>query len=204
MSSVLGQVSYPVFVSGVFVFFMIASVFSFLVGLGLATRNSAVLRFFTFMNTELSTRRAMKPLTMPHYLEPTLLKHPKTLGVSIIFGAVTSILLMNEMDAVVFRPVYSDMFDIDTSEILADYTRRFLLIGNMLCVLVGLLVLFFPHLLTSVEDYTDKWFTLRKKTRPLYMPHLEVDKWVLAHPTVSGITLSIMSLGLCVSMYARL
>ena len=204
MNGVLSQVSYPVFVSGVFIFFIIASVFSFFVGVGLATRNPTVLRFFTFMNTELSTRRAMKPLTMPHYVEPTLLKHPKILGLAIIFGAITSIVLLNEMDFIVFRPVYSDMFNIDTSEILADYTRRFLLIGNMICVLVGLLVLFFPHLLTSVEGYTDKWYTLRKKTRPLYMPHLEVDKWVLAHPTVSGITLSIMSLGLCVSMYARL
>ncbi len=204
MFSILGQVSYPVFISGVFVFFILVSLFSFIVGFGLATRNATMLRFFIFMNKELSTRRAMKPLSMPHYVEPTLLRHPKMLGIGIITGATISILLLKGIDADVFRPMYLGTFDNDTTDILAAYTKSFLLLGNALCVLVGLLVLFFPHLLSSIESYADKWYTLRKKTRPLYMPHLEVDKWVLAHPTVSGVTLSIMSLGLCVSMYARL
>lgn len=204
MNSVLSQVSYPVFVSGVFVFFIIASLFSFIVGIGLALRSDTMLRFFTFMNKGFSARRVMKPLTMPHYVEPTLLRHPRMLGMGIIFGAITSILLLKGVDADVFRPVFIDNFDSDTTDILAGYTKSFLLYGNVLCVLVGVLVWFFPHLLSTVEAYTDKWYTLRKKTRPLYQPHLEVDKWVLAHPTVSGITLSVLSLGLSVSMYVRL
>ncbi len=204
MYSLLSQISFPVFVSGVFVFFILASILSFIVGIGLATRNAAMLRFFSFMNKEFSTRRAIKPLVMPHYVEPSLLKHPVMLGVNITLGAVISILLLNGIDAAAFHPVYLDSFDYKTAGILASYTKLFLLIGNGICVVIGLMVLFFPHLLSSIEAYTDKWYTLRKKTRPLYLPHLEVDKWVLAHPTVSGITLSIMSLGLCVSMYARI
>ena len=204
MNSILSQVSYPVFVSGVFVFFIIASVFSFVVGLGLATRSATMLRFFMFMNKEYSTRRALKPLAMPHYIEPAVFRHPLLFGLGITLGAIISIFFLTETDAVVFQPVYSDWFDFKTSEILADYTRTFLLAGNGGCVVIGLMVLFSPRLLSVVESYTDNWYTPRRKTRPLYMAHLEVDQWVLAHPTVSGITLSITSLVMGVTMYMQL
>lgn len=204
MSSILSQVSYPVFVYCVFVFFIFVSIFSFIVGVGLAMRNATMLRFFDFMNKGFSVRRVMKPLTMPHFVEPVLLKRSILLGVGIILGAATSIFLLREVDADVFQPVFLGPFSKEAAVILADYTRSFLLFGNAVCVVVGMLVLFFPHLLSSIEAYTDKWYTLRKQTRPLTQMHLEVDKWVLAHPTVSGVTLSILSLGLSVSMYVRI
>lgn len=204
MSSALSQISYPVFVYCIFIFFMIVSAFSFIVGIGLAIRNATILRFFNFMNKSFSTRRAIKPLTMPHFVEPVLLKHPTQLGVGIILGAPISIFLINDINADVLQPVFLGPFSYFTAAILASYTKSFLLIGNGICVVVGLLVLFFPHLLSSIEAYTDKWYTLRKQTRPLNQMHLEVDEWALAHPTVSGVTLSILSLSLFISMYARL
>jgi hypothetical protein len=208
MNHLIGQVSYPVFVSGVFVFFILASIFSFIVGVGLATRNAAMLRFFNFMNKSYSTRRItrpiIKPLTEPHFVEPVLLKHSRILGVSIVLGAITSIVLLKEIDSIVFQPMYSGSFSRETAEILAGYTRSFLLIGNALCIVVGVMLLFFPHVLSTIESYTDKWYSLRKQTRPLHESYIEVDKWVLAHPTVSGVTLSLLSLGLGISMYIRL
>jgi hypothetical protein len=204
MYNILGQVSYPVFVSGVFVFFIIASVFSFIVGVGLATRSATMMRFFNFMNKGYSTRRLIKPLTEPHYVEPVLLKHPTILGTAIILGAITSIVLLMGVDDIVFLPMYSGSFSKEAAGVLADYTHSFLLIGNALCVIVGAMLLFFPHVLSTVESYTDKWYTFRKQTRPLHESYLEIDQWVLAHPTVSGVTLSVLSLGLGISMYVRI
>ena len=204
MYQLISQVSYPVFVSCIFVFFILASIFSFVVGVGLAARNPAVLRFFSFMNKGFSTRRLIKPLTMPRYIEPVLLKHSLQLGVCIIAGAITSIWLLKDVDDIVFLPIYSGSFSRETATILADYTHSFLLAGNALCLHVGVMLVFFPRVLSIIESYTDKWYTFRKQTRPLHMPYVEVDKWVLAHPTVSGITLSLLSLGLGVSMYVRL
>jgi len=204
MYNILSQVSYPVFVSGVFVFFIIASLFSFMVGLGLATRSAAMLRFFIFMNKGYSTRRMLKPLVEPHFIEPVLLKRPGKLGIAITFGALASIWLLEEIDAAVFQPMYSGVFSWTTARVLAGFTHSFLLIGNVLCAGVGVMLLFFPRALSIVESYTDKWYTFRKQSRPLYEMHFEVDRWVLAHPTVSGITLSLLSLGLGVSMYMRI
>lgn len=208
MNHLIGQVSYPVFVSGVFVFFILASIFSFIVGIGLATRNAAMLRFFNFMNKSYSTRRItrplIKPLTEPHFVEPTLLKHPRMLGGGIVLGAIASIVLLKQVDAIVFEPMYSGSFTKEAAEILSGYTHSFLLVGNALCILVGMMLLFFPKVLSAIESYTDKWYSLRKQTRPLHENYIEVDKWVLAHPTISGVTLSLLSLGLGISMYVRL
>lgn len=204
MYHLIGQVSYPVFLACVFVFFILVSVFSFIVGIGLATRNERMLRFFTFMNTRVSSRRLTKPLTSPHFIEPVLLKRPRVLGACIIAGAAASILMLKGVDDYVFIPIYSDSFQDKTAEILAEYTHAFLLVGNAFCIGLGAMLLYFPQKLAALGRYTDKWLTLRKQTRILNEPVVDLDKWVMKNATVAGITLSVVSLGLGIWMYMRL
>ena len=204
MSSILGQIHYPVFLYCVILFFVLGSIFSFIVGVSYAMRNVTMLRIFDYLNKRISTRRMLKPIAMPRYIEPVLLKRPNLLGAGIILGAASSIFLLIGADANVFQHVYRGQFSYGVAEILSAYTKTFLLIGNGICVAVGLLILFFPHLLSSIEAYTDKWLTLRKQTRPLDQMHYGVDKWAMAHPTVFGTTLSILSLGLFATMYVRI
>lgn len=204
MFDFLGQVSYPVFIACVFVFFILASIFSFIVGIGLALRSARMLRFFDFMNKRVSTRQLMKPLAAPHYIEPVVLKRPGVLGAGILIGALISIWLLKEVDDIVFQPIYSGTFSMQTADILAGYTHMFLLVGNALCAGVGLLLLFYPEKLASIGRYTDQWLTLRQRTKPLHETYLDVDKWVLSNSTVAGITLSLLSLGLGIFMYMRL
>jgi hypothetical protein len=204
MYQLLGQVSYPVFIACVFVFFILASIFSFIVGIGLVTRNARMLRYFDFMNRRVSTRRLMKPLTRPRFIEPVLLKRPGLLGGAIIAGAITSILLLRQFDSIVFQPIYSGTFTIETADILAEYTRTFLLIGNGLCIGVGVLLLYFPEKLLAIGRYTDKWLSFRQRTRPLHEPYFDMDKWVMSNATIAGATLSVLSLGLGIWMYMRL
>jgi len=204
MSTILGQVSYPVFLYCVFTFFTLASIFAFIVGISLALRSETMLRLFAFMNESYSVRRAMKPLDMPHFVEPILLKHPDLLGIGILLGAAASIYLLMDIPAESFEPVFSGIFSYFSARVVADYTRLFLLIGNGVCVVVGLLLLFLPKCLSSLEVYTDRWYSLRKHTRPLNLMHFGIDNWVLTHPTIFGVTLSMMSLGMGVSMYARI
>lgn len=204
MYSYLGQVSYPVFIAGVFVFFILVSIFSFIVGIGLATRNKRMLRFFEFMNKRVSTRQLMKPLASPHFIEPVVLKRPGILGAAIILGAATAIAMLREVDDVVFQPLYSGMFPIETADILANYTHSFLIIGNVMCIAVGLLLVFYPEKLIAIGRYTDKWLTFRQRTRPLNVTYFDTDKWILSNATIAGVTLSVLSLGLGVMMYMRL
>lgn len=204
MPGILSEISYQVFLYCVFVFFIIASIFSFVVGIGLAMRNTTMLHFFDFMNRSFSTRKAIKPLTMPRFVEPVLLKRAGFLGACILLGAVTSIFLLWGIDSNVFLPLFNGAFSYFAALALASYTKSFLLIGNGICVVIGILMSFFPRLLAGIAAYTDKWLTLRRRTRKLHLMHLDVDNWVLEHSTLSGLTLSILSLSLGASMYARL
>lgn len=204
MYYLLGQVSYPVFIACVFIFFILASIFSFVVGISVATRNATMLRFFEFMNRRVSTRKLIKPLTTPHYIEPVLLKRPGILGGGIILGAIASILLLKEIDWMVFQPLYAESFALKTSYILAKYTHAFLLIGNGLCIGVGVLLLYFPQKLQAIGHYTDNWPSFRKQTRALNVTYFDTDKWVMSNATVAGVTLSVLSLGLGIWMYMHL
>jgi hypothetical protein len=204
MYNLLGQVSYPIFIACVFIFFILASIFSFIVGIGLATRNARMLRFFDFMNRRISTRQLMKPIAAPHFIEPVLLKHSGVIGAGIIVGAIASILLLNEIDAIVFQPMYAAYFPRQTAYILGFYTHAFLLIGNAMCIVVGVLLLRYPEKLKAIGRYTDKWLTFRQQTKPLHVTYFDMDKWVMSNATVAGITLSVLSLGLGIWMYMRL
>jgi hypothetical protein len=126
------------------------------------------------------------------------------LGGAIIAGAITSILLLRQFDSIVFQPIYSGTFTIETADILAEYTRNFLLIGNGLCIGLGILLMYFPEKLLAIGRYTDKWLSLRQRTRPLHEPYFDMDKWVMSNATVAGVTLSVLSLGLGIWMYVRL
>lgn len=204
MDNLLGQFSYPVFLYLLWVFFLIVSVFGLVVGLGLMTRSAVMFRLFESMNRWVSVRKMMKPLSTPYFIEPALMKRPAMLGMMVIPGATTAVVLLNDIPAEIFQPVFLGPMSYGSAVVLSQYTKDFLLIGNGICVLVGLLLLFAPRLLSRLENYADMWYSVRKRTQTLSQMHIEVDQWVLAHPTVSGITLTILSFGLGSSMYARL
>ncbi len=89
MNNLLGQISYPVFLYMTLLFFLIASAFSFLAGIGLAFRRRRARRLFDAMNRWISVRKMIKPLTMQHAAEPALMKQPLWLGGGIMLGAET-------------------------------------------------------------------------------------------------------------------
>src|SRR5512135_1326092 len=183
MNSLLSQVSYPVFLYLTFLFFLMGSVLSFFVGIALALRSEKALKFFELMNRWVSVRRMMRPLSVPHTVEPALLKRRITVGLLIVIGSMASILLL---DGTNLRPTLT-LFEgtLSAPELMgvADNLKGFLVVGNMVCLLVGLLILFFPRALSAVESYTDRLYSLRKNTIPLGKMHMEVDCWVLKHPT---------------------
>ncbi|TNC99507.1 MAG: hypothetical protein FD121_243 [Gallionellaceae bacterium] len=204
MNNLISQVSHPVFLYLTFVFFLIASTFSFFVGIALALRSKRALKLFDTLNRWVSVRKLMRPLSTPHYIEPTLLKRRTLLGVAIIVGAAVSIALLAEADLKPSLSLFEDGFTPQEISGVASNLKGFLLIGNLLCVCVGLSVLFFPKVLAAVEGYTDRWYTLRKRMLPLDKMHMEVDEWVLHHPTSVGITLSILSLSTVLLMLNQL
>lgn len=196
MNNLISQVSYPVFLYMTFVFFLIASVFSFFVGIALALRSKRALKLFDALNRWVSVRKMTRPLSTPHFVEPTLLKRRNLLGMAIIVGAAVSISLIAGADLSPSLALFEEGLTPQEIGGVASNLKGFLLISNLLCLLVGLSVIFFPKALATIEGYTDRWYTLRKRTLPLDKMHMEVDNWVLHHPTSVGVTLSFLSLSM--------
>ena len=204
MQTFFSQTSYQVFLHMLWVFFLIGSLFGLAVGLGLATRSPIMLRACKVMNRWISVRQLMKPIAQPYFVEPVLMKRPVLLGSVITPCALTSAFLINELPADAFQPVYLGLMNSLSAEAVSHYTKWFLLIGNALCILIGVSLIFAPQILSRLERYTDFWFSLRQRTKVLAEMHHQPDEWVLAHPTISGITLIVLSLGLAVVMSLRI
>jgi hypothetical protein len=193
MNNLISQVSYPVFLYMMFVFLLIAAAFSFVVGIALALRSEKALRFFDWMNRWISVRKMTRPLSVPHYIEPVLLKRRVLLGTVIIIGAMASIQLLAGADLRPALSLFDDNLTVPEIAGVAENLKEFLIAGNAICMLVGILIVFFPRVLSTLEVYTDRWLTLRKSMQPLDRMHMDVDNWVLKHPTSAGFTLSILS-----------
>jgi hypothetical protein len=204
MNQLLSQVSYPVFLYMTFLFFLMASVFSFVVGVALAVRSQKALRAFDSLNRWISVRKMMRPLMMPHNVESTLMKRRVILGSVILGGALVSILLLVGTD---LTPALS-LFEGSLTEAqiagVADNLEWFMLAGNVVGLGVGALILLSPQTLLAVENYTDRWLTMRKTMQPLEKMHMEIDCWVLKHPTSVGIALTVLSLSAGMLMYNQM
>lgn len=204
MNHLVSQVSYPVFLYMTFLFFLIASVFSFVVGVALAVRSQRALRAFDSLNRWVSVRRMMRPLMVPHDVESTLMKRRIVLGSVIFVGSLVSLWLLWGTD---LKPALS-MFDgllNEAEKTGVAYNLQWLLLGgNLAGMLIGGFILFSPNVLRSIETYTDRWYTLRKQTRTLDAMHMEIDCWVLKHPTSVGIALVALSFSTGLLMYNQL
>ncbi len=193
MNNLIAQVSYPVFLYMTFLFLLIASVFSFVVGIALALRSQRALRFFDLMNRWISVRKMMKPLSTPHYIEPVLMKRRVILGAAIIIGAAITIQLLDGADLHPTLTLLNGSLTPPEVTGIAENLKLFLIAGNILCLLVGALLIFSPKALSTLERYSDRWYSFRKATHSWDTMRMDVDNWVLKHPTSVGFTLSILS-----------
>lgn len=204
MEHLAGHVSDSELLHAVFVFFLSASIFTFILGVGLAARIPAALRFNSFMNRWLSLRKLTRPLMMEHSNDSALLRRPVISGVVTSLAAALSVLVLKDIGVDVFRSAFFDYMPHDFSDWLAAAFKWFLIIGNGLCIVVGLLMIFSHWHFSGSAAAADKEHSLRKQTLPLDRMHVEFDNWVMAHPTVAGTTLSVLSLGIGTGIYARL
>lgn len=203
MNAMSGHVSSPVFLHMVWIFLLVTSLLVFFMGVGLTLRIPAMMRLFDLMNRWVSVRNIVRHLSETEVsVEP--LRRPVFLGIVIVAGAAASVFILKDYPLEAFVPLFMGKVPIATAVTLSTMTKSLLVIGNIICLLVGVLMLFFPALLSRIEGVADSWYSVRKQMPPIAKTHVEVDKWVLSHPTVSGIALMVMALGLAVSVLSRI
>lgn len=203
MNGLIGQGSNPFFLNVVWLFFLIASVLVFILGVGLVLRSSRMLRLFDLMNRWISVDTRKIQISVPQSAGSVAADRPVLFGILIVAGAAASVFILGNFDAEVFSPLFLGSVPHATAALLAKCTKWLLVIGNAICVVVGLLMLLSPAMLSRLEAVTDMWYSVRKPATP-QAHDTEVDRWVLANPTVSGTALIVMSLGLASAVLSRI
>ena len=176
--SVLGQALY--------ILLLLGAALGLLVGIMLLIDSQRVLRWNAYLNRWISTGESLRVLDQPHDINRIVYRRHRIVGVVVLAAALYAV------DGLVFniqtRPVvhiFRDLANPGTLQLFADSARWFLVAGNVLAFLVGMILVLRPSLLKGVEGWTDREYA--GSDQPLDAPRYQLDEWVRAHPWVAGV-----------------
>jgi len=178
--SVLGQALYILLLLGV--------ALGLLVGILLLIDSQRVLRWNAYLNRWISTGESLRVLDQPHDLNRIVYRGHRILGLVVLAAALYA------LDVLVFniqtRPlahIFRDLANPATLQLFADGARWFLVAGNVLAILVGMILVLRPSLLKGVEGWTDRQYSPRLSSPNLDEPRYQPDEFVRAHLRLAGI-----------------
>jgi hypothetical protein len=165
-------------------------------GLGLIFRSAATLALFSRLNRWVSTRRTLRPVELPRDTGAAVQKHRRWLGVVFIAGGAYALyslateynaraaILLLGLD--IFRPSFAGW--------AVDSIRWVLIAGNAAGVVVGIMLVFFPQGLASLEVRGARWYSERQVAKNREVMHLTFDDWVARHPIAAGWIIAVFGL----------
>jgi len=193
--SVLGQVLYVVLLLG--------AALGLLVGIMLLIDSQRVLRWNAYLNRWISTGESLRVLDQPHDINRIVYRRHRIVGVAVLAAALYA------LDVLVFniqlRPVvhiFRDLANPGTLQLFADSARLFLVAGNVVAILVGMILVLRPSLLKGVEGWTDRQYSPRLSSQSLDEPRYQPDEFVRAHLRLAGIVAAGGSLFVLLSLGA--
>jgi hypothetical protein len=193
-----------VIIPAVMVILIIGGISGTLLGCALVFRSAATLRFMQRMNSWVSTRQALKPLEMPHSVEPPPGpggRRPR-LGVFLLVGgAIAVYFLIVRLDFA--RSPYVPGVDLVRwflSGLALEATKWILVAGSAFAALIGLLMLVSPGRLAAFEARLNQWHSSRSLLIADEKMHLPLEPHVEAHPSAAGWTIAAASLLVTLAM----
>lgn len=185
-------------VQSIVVFFFVGGLALLAAGLALIVNSAAALRFFDGLNRWVSLRRATRPLEIPRDSAPLVQRWRYVLALLFMAGGAVAIVgLVTRFDAgavitllsmAQLRPAYAAW--------LVDAVRWVLVVGNLVAIVIGLLLAFYPETLVTMEARGSRWFSQRQAVRGADAMHNVLDHWVERHPRAAGGMIVVFALGL--------
>ncbi len=169
-------------------FFLVAGVALFAVGISLVVNSVGALRFFGGMNRWVSMRRATRPLEVSRDTRQAVQKYRYWFAAIFMLGGAFAVFgLLTQFDAAAVIFVFNPDFLKPVFSIwLIDSVRWMLVAGNLLAMVTGFLLAFFPDVVAGMEARGSRWYSERKITKGADQLNLKLDAWVSAHPRIAG------------------
>jgi len=193
--SVLGQALY--------VLLLLGAALGLLVGIMLLIDSQRVLRWNAYLNRWISTGESLRVLDQPHDLKRIVYRRHRIVGVVVLAAALYAldVLVFNIQTRPLVR-IFRDLANPGTLELFAEAVRLFLVAGNALAILAGIILVFRPSLFKGVEAWTDRQYSPRLSSQNLDEPRYQPDEFVRAHLRLAGIVAAGGSLFVLLSLGA--
>jgi hypothetical protein len=172
----------------VIVLFLVGGLFVFAVGAGLIVWDAGMQRIFAALNRWVSTRRALRPLDVPHDTTRIMHRYRRWLAAFFVVGACYSMyglgISYNERGfiSILGMQAWPSYF----AAWLAESARWILLLGNAIAIAAGIMLAFSPDKLAALESKGGKWFSDRQIAKGADTMNDPLDKLVSAHPRAAG------------------
>ncbi len=187
-------------------FFLIWSLISVAVGVGLIVSSARMFRLFAVLNHYVSTGQALKQLATSSDIDQSIRKHGRLFGVAFVLGAAYLIYVMlvhydNSLLVTLLDVRHPQPYMVW----ILDCVRGLLIVFCLFAFVVGALLCVFPDALARFEAYANRWVPVRKLTvrhvlELLAMPR-DVDQGVRRHRRLFGV---VFVLGAVYSLYVML
>ncbi len=205
MPHINDYVFYQLLVPALVLFFFIGGLFALAVGVGLIVSSSRVFRLFAWMNHMVSTRQALKPMTVWRDSTSHVWKYRRRIGAILVAGAAYSVyeLIVGIHDAAVVS-VLKLKLPPPFVLWLVQSTRWFLIAGCSVSIAVGILLVFFPEAMLAIEKRASHWISARRLDPGAEKVNLTLDNWVAAFPRAAGWILVFPALVMVIYFGSRL
>src|SRR5437588_11112501 len=171
--SVLGQALY--------ILLLLGAALGLLVGSMLLIDSQRVLRWNAYLNRWMSTGESSRVLDQRHDLNRIVYRRHRVVGVVVLAASLYA------LDVLAFNiqtrtpvHIFRDLANPATLELFVEGARLFLIGGNALAILVGIILVLRPSLLKGVEGWTDREYAL--SDQPLDAPRYPLDDCLTASP----------------------
>ena len=187
-------------VPALFAFFLIAGLAGAALGAALIVFRGRVFRLFGPMNRWVSARKTLAPLDTLHNIDPTVHKYRRWFSAVFIVGAAFSmIMLVTKLDvATVVSLLGASRFSF-VGPWLVESLGWMLLLGSVLAIAIGVILGFFPHVLSALEMRANRWVSSRRIGKGADEMHVPFDRWIESSPRVAGWLLAVAALFLTVN-----
>ena len=182
-------------------FFFIFGIIGCAVGIGLVITPVRMHALFGVMNHWVSMRRNMKWIAkLRDSGSPSVPFFRGLLGVVFIIAAIFStFVLTTQID--VNRVVDAIGVNMPRSFVamLIECVRWFLIVGNLLAIAVGIMLMFFPQVLSVIEKRTNRWYSIRSHTQGGDTMVMAFDRWIESNPKTMGLIIAVGSAGVAIN-----
>ena len=181
-------------------FFFVISVIGFAVGVCLMLNAALMQRIGGILNRWVSMRKSTKWLNVPRDTGPVVRRYRRPIGVVFVLVAVFSLYgLITQVDTGRLAFALGLRAPREFVTLIVESAYRFLIVGNLLAIVTGVMLLVFPDTFHKIELQANHWYSFRRATLGADDLHSELDGWVARFPRTAGLAITIVALGVAVN-----